>query len=50
MDSYQFLSSKSYVPISPNKSIVIIISIVKETTDNNVHTYQFLISPYRVNY
>ena len=45
VDSYQFLSSKSYMPIIPNMSIVIIISIVKETTDNNVHTYKFLISP-----
>ena len=33
MDSYMFLSSKSYIPIIPNNSIVIIMSIVKKTAD-----------------
>ena len=46
MDSYKFLSSKSYMPIIPNKSIVIIMLIIKETADNNyVYTYNFQISP-----
>ena len=45
MDSYQFLSSKSYILIIPNKPIVIIMLIVKETTDTNAHTYKFQVSP-----
>ena len=45
MNSYQFLSSKPYMPIIPNKSIVIIMLIVKETTDTNAHTYKFQVSP-----